>query len=147
MWFRKQQYPCQPVCLAPKRCRKAISLPSPQYLYLPLSVIAEGGEQVQVSILDVVANDVVGIGQFGQYLFSDFYRFQLVGSARRDAQVVLQHHVLAVADVNQVNAVDMDENVLGGTEPLVFRIEELAGVDYRRERWSACRRTNRPGSG
>ena len=20
MWFRKQQYPCQPVCLAPKRC-------------------------------------------------------------------------------------------------------------------------------
>ena len=25
MWFRKQQYPCQPVCLAPKRRRKAIS--------------------------------------------------------------------------------------------------------------------------
>ena len=37
MWFRKQQYPCQPVCLAPKRCRKAISLPSLQYLYIPLS--------------------------------------------------------------------------------------------------------------
>ena len=37
MWFRKQQNHCQPVCLAPKRCRKAISLPSPQYLYIPLS--------------------------------------------------------------------------------------------------------------
>ena len=37
MWFRKQQYPCQPVCLAPKRRRKAISLPSQQYLYIPLS--------------------------------------------------------------------------------------------------------------
>ena len=37
MWFSKQQYPCQPVCLAPKRCRKAISLPSQQYLYIPLS--------------------------------------------------------------------------------------------------------------
>ena len=37
MWFRKQQYPCQPGCLAPKRRRKAISPPSPQYLYIPLS--------------------------------------------------------------------------------------------------------------
>ena len=35
MWFRKQQYPCQPGCLAPKRRRNAISLPSPQYLYIP----------------------------------------------------------------------------------------------------------------
>ena len=37
MWCRKQQYPYQPGCLAPKRRREAISLPSPQYLYIPLS--------------------------------------------------------------------------------------------------------------
>ena len=42
MWFRKQQNHCQPVCLAPKRWRKAISLPSPQYLYRPLSAPAGG---------------------------------------------------------------------------------------------------------
>ena len=42
MWFRKQQYPCQPGCLAPKRRRKAISLPSPQYLYIPLSGVQGG---------------------------------------------------------------------------------------------------------
>ena len=30
MWFRKQQCPGQPVCLVPKRCQKAICLPSPQ---------------------------------------------------------------------------------------------------------------------
>ena len=42
MWFRKQQYPCQPGCLAPKRRRKAISLPSPQYLYIPLSGVQWG---------------------------------------------------------------------------------------------------------
>ena len=35
MWVRKQQYPCQPVCLAPKRCRKAICLPSPQIYTYP----------------------------------------------------------------------------------------------------------------
>ena len=29
MWFRKQQCPCQPVCLVPKRRQKAICLPSP----------------------------------------------------------------------------------------------------------------------
>ena len=40
MWFRKQQYPCQPGCLVPKRRRKAISLPSPQYLYIPLSGVS-----------------------------------------------------------------------------------------------------------
>ena len=34
-WFRKQQCPGQPVCLAPKRCRKAISLPSPQIYTYP----------------------------------------------------------------------------------------------------------------
>ena len=42
MRFRKQQYPRQPGCLAPKRCRKAISIPSPQYLYIPLSAIRGG---------------------------------------------------------------------------------------------------------
>ena len=35
MWFRKQLYHCQPVRLAPKRRRKAISLPSPPYLHIP----------------------------------------------------------------------------------------------------------------
>ena len=42
MWFRKQQYPCQPGCLAPKRRRKAISIPSPQYLHIPLSAGGRG---------------------------------------------------------------------------------------------------------
>ena len=35
MWVRKQQYPCQPVCLVPKRRQKAICLPSPQIYTYP----------------------------------------------------------------------------------------------------------------
>ena len=35
MWVRKQQYPCQPICLVPKRRQKAICLPSPQIYTYP----------------------------------------------------------------------------------------------------------------
>ena len=35
MWFRKQQCPCQPVCLVLKRRRKAICIPSPQIYTYP----------------------------------------------------------------------------------------------------------------
>ena len=34
-WFRKQQCPCQPVCLVPKRRQKAMCLPSPQIYTYP----------------------------------------------------------------------------------------------------------------
>ena len=43
MWVRKQQYPCQPICLVPKRRQKAICLPSPQiYTYPCQGVDPEG---------------------------------------------------------------------------------------------------------
>ena len=45
MWFRKQQYPCQPVCLVPKRRQKAICLPSPQIYTYPCQL--SRGDQVR----------------------------------------------------------------------------------------------------
>ena len=43
MWFRKQQCPCQPVCLVPKRRQTAMCLPSPQiYTYPYKPVKGEG---------------------------------------------------------------------------------------------------------
>ena len=42
MWVRKQQYPCQPICLVPKRRQKAICLPSPQIYTYPCQLREEG---------------------------------------------------------------------------------------------------------
>ena len=42
MWVRKQQYPCQPICLVPKRCEKAICLPSPQIYTYPCQLDPPG---------------------------------------------------------------------------------------------------------
>ena len=39
MWVRKQQYPCQPICLVPKRRQKAICLPSPQIYTYPYQCV------------------------------------------------------------------------------------------------------------
>ena len=44
MWVRKQQYPCQPICLVPKRRQKAICLPSPQIYTYPCQLSPTGAE-------------------------------------------------------------------------------------------------------
>ena len=45
MWVRKQQYPCQPICLVPKRRQKAICLPSPQIYTYPCQRSPPGGRR------------------------------------------------------------------------------------------------------
>ena len=42
MWFRKQQFPCQTVCLVQKRCQKAFCLPSPQIYTYPCQPGGDG---------------------------------------------------------------------------------------------------------
>ena len=93
-------------------------------------VVAQGREEVEIGVPYVVADDVIGLGQLRHDALGDFHALELVGNPRRYTQVVLEDGVLPVSDVDEVNAVDMDEDVPGREEVLVLRIVVLAGEDH-----------------
>ena len=60
MWVRKQQYPCQPICLVPQRPQKAICLPSPQiYTYPCQGGAGNPAPATRCPLLSVVAVHVL----------------------------------------------------------------------------------------
>ena len=89
---------------------------------------AEGGEHIEVSGLDIVRNDVVTAGQFGQHLQTDLGGLQLVGDAGRDAQVVFKDDITTVTHVDQIDAVDMHKQVAVRAKVLQPRVVILARV-------------------
>ena len=95
-----------------------------------LWVIAQGCEQVEVCVADFVRHDVVAFTQFGEELARNLQRLELVGDAGGNTQVVFEDDVSAVALLHEVDAVDVDEDVLRGAEALELRVEILAGIDH-----------------